>query len=225
MASYRPPHPRPPIPPPSQNPLPSPPPPPSLPPPVPPPPPSHQPYSYPPPPPYYQQQPSHYPQQFNQHQAPPLPPPTSPPPPPPPPSAPPPLVPDPPRDKGDSKPISAPARRERAPSKHHRPHSRNPGVKIETEEERRLRKKRELEKQRQEEKLRQQMKSSHKSQMPKGHTSVVGSRAEERKPTPLLTTDRVENRLKKPTTFICKLKSVSFLSFFLSCFLALFTFR
>uniref|UniRef100_A0A1J3IJP8 RNA polymerase II-associated factor 1-like protein n=1 Tax=Noccaea caerulescens TaxID=107243 RepID=A0A1J3IJP8_NOCCA len=222
MASYRPPHPPPPIPPPSQNPLPPPPPPPSLPPPVPPPPPSHQPYSYPPPPPRphaYYQQPSHYPQQFNQHQAPPLPPPASPPPPPPPPppSAPPPLVPDPPprnqahndRDKGASKPISASARRERAhgaPSKHHRPHIRNPGVKIETEEERRLRKKRELEKQRQEEKLRQQMKSSHKSQMPKGHTSVVGSRAEERKPTPLLTTDRVENRLKKPTTFICKLK-------------------
>lgn len=44
------------------------------------------------------------------------------------------------------------------------------------------------------------MKTSHKSsQIPKSHT-------EERKPTPLLTTDRVENRLKKPTTFICKLK-------------------
>lgn len=41
--------------------------------------------------------------------------------------------------------------------------------------------------------------TSHKSQVPKGHT-------EERKPTPLLTADRVENRLKKPTTFICKLK-------------------
>ncbi|CAD5317679.1 unnamed protein product [Arabidopsis thaliana] len=138
----------------------------------------------------------HYPQ-FNQLQAPP---------PPPPPSAPPPLVPDPPRhqgpndrEKGASKQVG---RRERAkpdPSKHHHrshlPHSK----KIETEEERRLRKKRELEKQRQDEKHRQQMKNSHKSQMPKGHT-------EEKKPTPLLTTDRVENRLKKPTTFICKLK-------------------
>ncbi|AAF09053.1 unknown protein; 100211-103437 [Arabidopsis thaliana] len=199
MASYRPPYP--PLPqPPSQNSLAPPPPPPSLPPPVPPPPPSHQPYSYPPPPPppphaYYQQGP-HYPQ-FNQLQAPP---------PPPPPSAPPPLVPDPPRhqgpndhEKGASKQVG---RRERAkpdPSKHHHrshlPHSK----KIETEEERRLRKKRELEKQRQDEKHRQQMKNSHKSQMPKGHT-------EEKKPTPLLTTDRVENRLKKPTTFICKLK-------------------
>ncbi|CAA7030925.1 unnamed protein product [Microthlaspi erraticum] len=165
MASYRPPHPPPPIPPPSQNPL---------------PPPSHRPYSYPPPPHAY------YPQQFNQLQAPPLPPP------PPPPSAPPPLVPDPPpRDKGASKPISAPAHG--VPSEHHRPRIRNPG-----EEERRLRKKRELEKQRQGEKLRQQMKSS---QMPKEHSS-------EKKPTPtpLLTTERVENRLKKPTTFICKLK-------------------
>ncbi|KAL1199384.1 PAF1-like protein [Cardamine amara subsp. amara] len=204
MASYRPPFPPPP--PPSRNPLPPPPPPPSLPPPVPPPPPSHQPYSYPPPPPPYYQQASHY-SQFNQLQAPPHPP-TSPPPPPPPPSAPPPLVPDPPRDKGASKHVSTAGRRERAkpdPPKHHRshlPHTK----KIETDEERRLRKKRELEKQRQEEKLRQQMKNSHKSQMPKGHTSVVGSRAEERKPTPLLTTDRVENRLKKPTTFICKLK-------------------
>ncbi|EOA33261.1 hypothetical protein CARUB_v10022183mg [Capsella rubella] len=207
MASYRPPYPPLPQPPP-QNPLAPPPPPPSLPPPVPPPPPSHQPYSYPPPPPpphaYYQ----HYPQ-FNQLQAPPPhPPPT---PPPPPPSAPPPLVPDPPRnqgpndrDKGASKQVG---RRERAkpdPSKHHRSHLYHT-KKFETEEERRLRKKRELEKQRQEEKLRHQMKNSHKSQMPKGHTSVVGSRAEEKKPTPLLTTDRVENRLKKPTTFICKL--------------------
>ncbi|VVA95991.1 unnamed protein product [Arabis nemorensis] len=187
MASYRPPHP----PPPSHNPLPPPPPPPSLPPPVPPPPPSHQPYSYPPPPHAYYQ---HYPPQFNQ---PPHPPPTSPPPPPPPPPSapPPPLVPDPPRDKGSSKQqISRPASKH-----HHRPHVKNSGGKTETEEERRLRKKRELEKHRQEEKLRHQLKNSHKSQMPKGHT-------EERKPTPLLTTDRVENRLKKPTTFICKLK-------------------
>ncbi|KAG7590908.1 RNA polymerase II associated factor Paf1 [Arabidopsis suecica] len=185
MASYRPPYP-------PQNPLAPPPPPPSLPPPVPPPPPSHQPYSYPPPPPpphaYYQQYP-----QFNQVQAPP--------PPPPPPSAPPPLAPDPPRNQGPNDRDKGASRRERAkpdPSKHHRshlPHTK----KIETEEERRLRKKKELEKQRQEEKLRQQMKNSHKSQMPKGHT-------EEKKPTPLLTTDRVENRLKKPTTFICKLK-------------------
>ncbi|KAF8105060.1 hypothetical protein N665_0163s0031 [Sinapis alba] len=186
MASYRPPPPPSPLPPPPPNPPPPPPLPPSLPPPVPPPPPSHQPYAYPPH--TYYQQPSHYPPQFNQIQAPP--------PPPPPPSAPPPTVPDPPRNqatndrhKGASKP------RDRAPPKHHhRPH--HPPHAKSSEEERRLRKKREVEKERQQ----QQMKTSHKSsQIPKAHT-------EERKPTPLLTTDRVENRLKKPTTFICKLK-------------------
>nr|VDD21362.1 unnamed protein product [Brassica rapa] len=184
MASYRPPPPPSPLPPPPQNPPPPPPLPPSLPPPVPPPPPSHQPYAYPPH--TYYQQPSHYPPpQFNQHQAPP---------PPPPPSAPPPTVPEPPRNQSTNdrhKAASKPPR-ERPPSKqHHRPHhpsSKNP------EEERRQRKKREAEKERQ-----QLKSSSHKSQVPKGHT-------EERKPTPLLTADRVENRLKKPTTFICKLK-------------------
>lgn len=115
----------------------------------------------------------------------------------PPPSAPPPTVPDPPRNQAanDRHKAASKPPRERPPSKqhhrpHHHPHSKNP------EEERRQRKKREAEK----EKERQQMKSSsHKSQVPKGHT-------EERKPTPLLTADRVENRLKKPTTFICKLK-------------------
>nr|VDD34816.1 unnamed protein product [Brassica oleracea] len=187
MASYRPPPPPSPLPPPPQNPPPPPPLPPSLPPPVPPPPPSHQPYAYPPH--TYYQQPSHYPPpQFNQLQAPP---------PPPPPSAPPPTVPDPPRNQAanDRHKAASKPPRERPPSKqhhrpHHHPHSKNP------EEERRQRKKREAEK----EKERQQMKSSsHKSQVPKGHT-------EERKPTPLLTADRVENRLKKPTTFICKLK-------------------
>ncbi|KAL0736742.1 hypothetical protein Bca4012_012952 [Brassica carinata] len=185
MASYRPPPPPSPLPPPPQNPPPPPPLPPSLPPPVPPPPPpSHQSYAYPQHA-YYQ-----HPPQFNQLQAPP--------PPPPPPSAPPPVVPDPPRNQATNdrhKVASKP--RERAhgvpPSKHHRAH--HPPTKN-SEEERRLRKKREAEKERHH----QQMKTSHKSsQIPKSHT-------EERKPTPLLTTDRVENRLKKPTTFICKLK-------------------
>ncbi|KAJ0244057.1 hypothetical protein HA466_0200160 [Hirschfeldia incana] len=182
MASYRPPPPPSPLPPPPQNPPPPPPLPPSLPPPVPPPPPpSHQSYAYPPH--TYYQQPSHYPPHA-----------------PPPPSAPPPTVPDPPRNqstndrhKGSSKP------RERPPSKqHHRPHH-HPSHAKNPEEERRLRKKREAEKERHHQQ--QQLKTSHKSssQVPKSHT-------EERKPTPLLTTDRVENRLKKPTTFICKLK-------------------
>ncbi|CAN8240636.1 unnamed protein product [Cochlearia groenlandica] len=158
---------------------------PSLPPPPPPPPPSQNPSPPPvppPPPPPYSYLPPPPPPHSYYSQAPP------PPPPPPPPSAPPPIVPDPPRNEAPNEHRKEPpktiARRERgqgAPSKHHRP----PPVKNpETEEERRLRKKRELEKHR------HQMKSSHKP-----HTS------EERKPTPLM-----ENRLKKPTTFICKFK-------------------
>ncbi|XP_052182429.1 protein PAF1 homolog [Diospyros lotus] len=93
--------------------------------------------------------------------------------------------------------------------------SNGPSGRIETEEERRLRKKRELEKQRQEEKHRQQLKESQnavlqKTQMlssgVKGHGSISGSRMGERRATPLLSGERTENRLKKPTTFLCKLK-------------------
>ncbi|XAR50684.1 hypothetical protein NMG60_11005078 [Bertholletia excelsa] len=93
--------------------------------------------------------------------------------------------------------------------------SNGPSARTETEEERRLRKKRELEKQRQEEKHRQHLKESQnavlqKTQMlssgVKGHGSFIGSRMGERRTTPLLTGERTENRLKKPTTFICKLK-------------------
>ncbi|XP_043696194.1 protein PAF1 homolog [Telopea speciosissima] len=90
-----------------------------------------------------------------------------------------------------------------------------PVERVETEEERRLRKKREYEKQRHEEKHRQQLKESqntvlHKTQMMssgmKSHGSIVGSRMGERKTTPFLSGERIENRLKKPTTFLCKLK-------------------
>lgn len=89
-----------------------------------------------------------------------------------------------------------------------------PSGKVETEEERRQRKKREFEKQRQEEKHRQQLKESQnsilqKTQMlssQKGHGSIVGSRMGDRRATPLLSGERIENRLKKPTTFLCKLK-------------------
>lgn len=86
---------------------------------------------------------------------------------------------------------------------------------VETEEERRIRKKREYEKHRQEEKHRQQMKESQnvvmqKSQMAAsgkgGHGSMVGSRMGDRRAAPLLSGERIENRLKKPTTFLCKLK-------------------
>ncbi|XWS16291.1 hypothetical protein CRYUN_Cryun34aG0072400 [Craigia yunnanensis] len=83
-----------------------------------------------------------------------------------------------------------------------------PAGRVETEE-RRLRKKREFEKQRQEEKHRQQMKESQKTQIMssgKGHGSMVGSRMGDRRATPFLSGERIENRLKKPTTFLCKLK-------------------
>ena len=77
-----------------------------------------------------------------------------------------------------------------------------------------MRKKREIEKQRQEEKHKQQLKESQnpalqKNQMmpsQKGHGSIVGSRLGDRRVTSLLGAERAENRLKKPTTFLCKLK-------------------
>ncbi|PPD95629.1 hypothetical protein GOBAR_DD07328 [Gossypium barbadense] len=84
-----------------------------------------------------------------------------------------------------------------------------PPGRVETEEERRLRKKREFEKQRQEEKQRQQMKESQKTQMMtsgKAHGSIVGSRMGDKRATLFLSGERIENRLKKPTTFLCKLK-------------------
>ncbi|MQL86103.1 hypothetical protein Taro_018632 [Colocasia esculenta] len=86
---------------------------------------------------------------------------------------------------------------------------------VETEEERNLRKRREYEKQKQEEKRKQMLKQSQatvlqKTQMlssgMKAHGSMAGSRMAERKTTPLLAGERIDNRLKKPTTFLCKLK-------------------
>ncbi|XP_071733494.1 protein PAF1 homolog [Rutidosis leptorrhynchoides] len=111
------------------------------------------------------------------------------------------------------------------PSKHHSKPSNLPPMparksngppgRVETEEERRLRKKREMEKQRQDEKNRQQLKESQnrilqKTQVIssgiKPHGSISGSHMGDRRATPFLTGERIENRLKKPTTFICKLK-------------------
>lgn len=86
---------------------------------------------------------------------------------------------------------------------------------VETEEERRVRKKREMEKQKQEEKHRQQLKESQskllqKTQIlssgSKPHGSISGSHMGDRRATSFLSGERIENRLKKPTTFICKLK-------------------
>lgn len=87
-------------------------------------------------------------------------------------------------------------------------------ARMETEEERRLRKKREYEKLRQEEKHRQQLKDSQNSILQKtqnmssskGQGSIMGSRMGEKRVTPLLSSERTDNRLKKPTTFLCKMK-------------------
>lgn len=160
------------------------------------------------------------------------PPPSSPPslnapPPPPPPSSPPP---PPPTQSKESK-VEAGDRggkkdgplNQGLSSKQHRPsipvapgrRSNGPSGRVETEEERRLRKKKEYEKQRQEDKHRQQLKDSqnkvlHKTQMissgAKMPASITGSHMGDRKATPFLSADRIENRLKKPTTFICKMK-------------------
>lgn len=94
---------------------------------------------------------------------------------------------------------------------------------METEEERSARKRREHEKHKQEEKRQLMLKQSQAKVLqktqnlaPSGggarasgrpHGSMVGSRiGGDRRMAPLLTGDRVENRLKKPTTFICKMK-------------------
>lgn len=83
-----------------------------------------------------------------------------------------------------------------------------------------MRKKKEYEKHRQEEKHRQQQKQLKESQNSvlqktqmvssggtgKVHGSIAGSRMGDRRATPLLGGERVENRLKKPTTFLCKLR-------------------
>ncbi|GMI73059.1 hypothetical protein HRI_000975200 [Hibiscus trionum] len=186
------------------------------------------------PPMYYP--PSQYSSQYSNPamQPPPPPPPPSSPgssiPPPPPPSSPPPVPP--PKEssgdkrvsehgKGGNRGFSGSGRREHGHSNHgigsreHKPtlppskKPNGPAGRVETEEERRLRKKREFEKQRQEEKHRQQMKESQKAQMmssAKGHGSMIGSRMGDRRATPFLSGERIENRLKKPTTFLCKLK-------------------
>lgn len=96
-----------------------------------------------------------------------------------------------------------------------RPSGQGPLGRVETEEERRLRKKREYEKQKQEDKMKHHLRESQNKVLQKtqnlasgakGHGSISGSHMGERRSTPLLTGERIENRLKKPTTFLCKLK-------------------
>lgn len=150
-------------------------------------------------------------------------PPSSPPPPPPPlqPLSPPPLPSSVPpsvgasRESRQSNPAASSRKEQKPPLSSKRPSGQGPVGRGETEEERRSRKKREYEKQKQEEKLKQHVRESQnkvlqKTQMlasgAKGHGSISGSHMGDRRSTPLLSGDRIENRLKKPTTFLCKLK-------------------
>ncbi|KAI4331256.1 hypothetical protein MLD38_029458 [Melastoma candidum] len=95
----------------------------------------------------------------------------------------------------------------------------NIGKPVETEEERRLRKKKEYEKQKlimREKEKALGLSSSGKSHAHgpghgHGHESLLGSRMGDRRASgttqsQLLSTERIENRLKKPTTFLCKMK-------------------
>ncbi|XP_060205807.1 protein PAF1 homolog [Lycium barbarum] len=178
----------------------------------PPPPPSRNQYPPPPPPPLDS---SYPPPPPPSGQPPPPPPPMYYPPPPPPPTQPP-SPPPPPKEIRHS---GGEKRRESghggSRSKQVPPLPVKKGSRVESEEERRIRKKRELEKQRHDEKHRQQLKESQnrvlqKTQMlasgVKGHGSISASHMADRRTAPLLSGERTENRLKKPTTFLCKLK-------------------
>ncbi|XP_072967509.1 protein PAF1 homolog [Typha angustifolia] len=94
-----------------------------------------------------------------------------------------------------------------------------PPRRAETEEERRIRKKREYEKQKQEERRQHMLKQSqgavlHKTQMlasssgggAKPHYGSMAGSLHARRTGPFLGGERIENRLKKPTTFLCKMK-------------------
>ncbi|KAL4186832.1 hypothetical protein AMTRI_Chr09g36040 [Amborella trichopoda] len=207
--SSNPPYTAPPPPPPPlplSNPPPPPPPPPQ--PPPPPPPPLQNSVHYPPP---------HYPQFFpsthnssmhNPPPSPPLPPPSSPPPPPPPASPPRPKIeafqnPAPKPPAKEARPLPPPK-----PTGGARPPQLNDRGRVETEEERRARKKREYEKKKQEERHHHHHHGHRSHQLgvgAKGHSGSGMMRGPERKG-PFLGAERVENRLKKPTTFLCKLK-------------------
>ncbi|KAJ6851170.1 putative protein PAF1-like protein [Iris pallida] len=180
-------------------------------------------YAPPPPPPTGQNPPPPPPPMYyNSHPPPPPPPPSSPPPPPPPPSQPLP-PPPPPASKKPSLPPPPPSRQQQQQK-----------ARPETEEERRARKKREHERQRAEERRQQMLRQSQASVLqktkevraaavssgaapgasraphhrPHQHPgSMAGSRMMDRRAgAGFLAGDRIENRLKKPTTFLCKLK-------------------
>lgn len=85
---------------------------------------------------------------------------------------------------------------------------------VETEEERRLRKKKELEKQKQEERHKQHLKETQNRQkqpqvLPsavKGNVSISGSRIGEKRAAPVIGGDRDENPMKRQTAFMCRMK-------------------
>ncbi|XP_010934933.4 protein PAF1 homolog isoform X2 [Elaeis guineensis] len=91
-----------------------------------------------------------------------------------------------------------------------------PSGRVETEEERRARKRKEYERQKMENKRQHMLKQSQATVLQKTqmlassstrlHGSMTGSRMAERRTTPFLGGERIENRLKKPTTFLCKMK-------------------
>lgn len=92
--------------------------------------------------------------------------------------------------------------------------SNGPPRRVETEEERRLRKRKEMEKQRQEQKRKQHLKESHNQQKPqvlasgpKVHGSISGSKIGERRAAPVLAGERGdENPMKRQTAFMCRMK-------------------
>ncbi|XP_021749609.1 protein PAF1 homolog [Chenopodium quinoa] len=180
--------------------------------------------------------------QFSQQQ-PPLQPLQPPPPPPPPPSSPPPSSSVPPPPPPPSSPPPPPQNKEsggergrherdRRSSKegNHHVSSRQhkppvpPGLvkkangtseRVETEEERRLRKKREMEKQKHEERHKQHLKEAQNRQKPPqtlpsvvkpGNMSISGSRIGEKRSAPVLGGDRDENPMKRQTAFMCRMK-------------------
>lgn len=179
---------------------------------------------------------SQYQQPLQPPQQPPPPPPSSPPPsssvpPPPPLSPPPPSSALPPHGKGslpdrsrkdiDRRASKDGQRQDGSKQQNPLPPTVPPGKangqsgRVETEEERRLRKKKEMERQKQEERHKWQLKQSQNAVLKKtqtlaaaekGHGSVSGSHMGERRTTPLLTSERFENLLKKPTTFLCRMK-------------------
>uniref|UniRef100_A0A7N0ULD7 Uncharacterized protein n=1 Tax=Kalanchoe fedtschenkoi TaxID=63787 RepID=A0A7N0ULD7_KALFE len=158
-------------------------------------------------------------QQPGQHYSP-YPPPPPPdsmyPPPPPPPRPQPPYLHfshfPPPRPSPTSSSSSIPPPPPPLPRQHHR-HQKPPiplNKRLETLDEGTLiRKKREMEKLRKHSNLKEPHNTNHRalSSSASKAASLIASHLPDRKTNPLLTSDRAENKLKKPTTFLCKMNT------------------